>query len=287
MNWLFLSFLTAICEASKDIFSKRSLLSSDVYIVAWVYRLFAIPFLLPIFWFIEIPTILPNFWWAILIGGGLNVLTTILYTKAIFHSDLSASVPMVAFTPLFLLITSPIIVGEFPKFMGLVGVILIVLGSYILHVKEIKNGLLSPFKALVKEKGPRYMLGVAFIWSVTSNIDKVGIMSSSSLFWAVSVNAFIALAMLPIVFIKSNRNLQQIRTNFRTLIPIGFFSAATLIFQMMAIELALVAYVISIKRTSAILVVIAGYWIFREKGVSYRLVAASIMVVGVLSISVF
>lgn len=287
MNWLLLSFITAICEASKDIFSKNSLTKSDVYIVAWAYRLYALPFLIPLYWVTKIPDVMPQFWWALVIGGGLNVLTTILYTKAIKYSDLSASVPMVAFTPLFLLLTSPIIVGEFPRAMGIVGVLLIVLGSYLLNLRQAISGFFSPFKAIVKEKGPRYMLMVAFIWSITSNIDKVGVKSSSPMFWAVTVNVFIALAMVPVVMSKSKRNLAQIINNSKSLIPIGFFSAATLIFQMMAIELAMVAYVISIKRTSAIIVVIASYWIFKEKSMGYRLLGASVMVAGVMLISFF
>jgi len=203
MNWIALSLLTAFCEASKDIFSKKGLRDANVYIIAWAYRLYALPFLIPLLWFIDIPKIQQGFWLALILGGGLNVLTTILYTKSISYSDLSVSVPMVAFTPLFLLLTSPIILGEFPKFMGLVGVLLIVIGSYFLNIKEIKNGFWAPLKSLLKEKGSRYMLMVAFIWSITSNLDKMGIQGSSSIFWAISVNVFIAIAMIPIVILKS------------------------------------------------------------------------------------
>lgn len=287
MNWILLSLLTAFCEASKDIFSKKGLMNTNVYIVAWAYRLYSLPFLLPILLIIDIPEIQDNFWPALILGGGLNVLTTILYTKSISHSDLSISVPMVAFTPLFLLLTSPIIVGEFPKPMGFLGVLLIVIGSYFLNLKEAKHGFTAPFKSLIREKGPRYMLMVAFIWSITSNIDKIGIKASSALFWAVSVNIFIAIAMIPIIVIKSRGYLNQTVIQYRALLPIGLFSAATLVFQMLAINLSLVAYVISIKRTSAILVVLAGYWIFKEKSTGYRLLGASIMVLGVMCISLF
>jgi len=56
---------------------------------------------------------------------------------------------------------------------------------------------------------------------------------------------------------------------------------------MLAINMTLVAYVISIKRTSAIIVVLAGFWFFKEKNTGYRLLGASIMVAGVLCISLF
>jgi uncharacterized membrane protein len=59
----------------------------------------------------------------------------------------------------------------------------------------------------------------------------------------------------------------------------------TSIFQMTAINLTLVSYVISIKRTSVIMSVLFGYFIFKEKGLKERLTGTSIMVIGVLSIA--
>ena len=44
-------------------------------------------------------------------------------------------------------------VGEFPSNQGLVGVLLIVIGAYILNIVKARKGILKPFFALVKEKG--------------------------------------------------------------------------------------------------------------------------------------
>ena len=58
-------------------------------------------------------------------------------------------------TPLFLLITSPIILGEFPGFLGVVGIVFIVAGSYVLHLKSHRNNFWDPFRCLIREKGLR------------------------------------------------------------------------------------------------------------------------------------
>jgi uncharacterized membrane protein len=287
MGWLALAILTAFCEAAKDIFSKIGLKATNVYVVAWAYRLYSLPLLLPLLFFIDTPHLSKDFWIALVSGGSLNVLTSIFYMKAIKYSDLSVSVPMITFTPFFILLTSPIIVGEFPSVLGIFGIIAIVVGSYVLNFTEIKRGIWAPFRVLLVQKGPRYMLAVAFIWSITANIDKIGVRSSSPLFWAISVSVFIALAMIPVVIVQGKEEIKQILSNAKRLAPIGFFSALTLIFQMQAINLALVAYVISVKRTSAIIVVLASYWIFKESGLKYRLIGASIMVLGVFLISLF
>jgi len=285
MLWFIFSFFTAFFESLKDVFSKKSLKNIDEYVVSWSLRFFALPFLVPLLFFIEIPSLGNKFWLALLVGGSLNVIATILYMKAIKYSDLSITVPMVTFTPLFLLLTSPLIVGEFPTFLGLIGVLLIVLGSYTLNIKQRHEGYLVPFRALLKETGPKLMLLVAFIWSITSNFDKIGVQNSSSIFWAVAVNIFITLVMLPIMLYKSRGSFQHIRINYKALFPVGLFSALTLIFQMTAISLTLVAYVISIKRTSALMSVLFGHLIFKEKDIRERLAGAVIMIVGVLFIT--
>ena len=284
MFWFPLAFLTALFASLKDVFSKKNLKDIDEYVVSWSLRFFALPFLvLPLF-FVEMPSLGNRFWMALFVGGSLNVIATILYMKAIKYSDLSIAVPMITFTPLFLLMTSPLILGEFPNLLGLIGVILIVLGSYTLNIKRRHEGYFAPFKALLREKGPKLMLLVAFIWSITSNFDKIGVQNSSPIFWPIGVNIFMTLAMFPIMLYKSQGSLGQISTSYKSLFPIGLFSALSLIFQMAAINLTLVAYVISVKRTSAIMSVLFGYFIFKEKGIKERLIGATIMIIGVLLI---
>ncbi len=285
MEWVAYSFLTALFESLKDVLGKKSLEKCNEYIVAWSLRIFALPFILPLLAFTK-ETVLGNrFWPALLVGGTLNIITTILYMKAIKTSDLSVTVPMVTFTPLFLLLTSPFIVGEFPSLKGIFGILLIVTGSYLLHFKEKKNGLLAPFKAIVKEKGPRLMLAVAFIWSITSNIDKVGIQNASIVHWAIAMHIFAIFAMIPVVWVTSRSSINQVWKRQKVLFPLGFVDALKYIFQMAAIQLTLVAYVISIKRTSAILSVVFGFLIFKEKGFRERLTGSVIMILGVLLIT--
>jgi len=295
MLWFIFAFLTALFEATKDVLSKKSLKDIDEYVVAWSLPCFALPFLLPILLFTAIPPLGERFWLALVTGGTLYAFTLVLYMKALKSSDLSITVPMLTFTPLFLLITSPVMVGEFPGIFGLIGIFLIVTGSYLLNINHNKKSLsqgyrnryLAPFKALLKEKGPRLMLVVAFIWSITSNIDKIGLQNSSPLFWVIAVDIYVALLMLPLCTFRRNRKTAQIRANWRALLTLGLFGGLTAVCQMTAISLTLVAYVISIKRTSAIGGVLFGYLIFKEKGIRARLVGAIVMVFGVLFITLF
>lgn len=174
MEWALLAVMTALLESGKDVLGKRVLQRHDPLVTAWAWRLFALPFLLPFAAAAGLPPLGPDLGWALAVGGGLNVISSVLYMRAIRESDLSLTVPLVAFTPLFLLITSPLLLGEFPGPRGIAGVLLIVLGSYLMKAGE-RGGPLAPLRALLREPGARRMLLVALIWSVTANMDKIGV----------------------------------------------------------------------------------------------------------------
>ncbi len=284
MFWIISSFLTAFFDSLKNVYSKKSVKNIDEYAVSWSLRFFALVFLLPAVFFLKVPELNNQFWTALFWGGSLNAITTVMSIKALKHSDISIVSPIAALTPLFLLLTSPIIIGEFPSFLGLAGVLFIVAGSYVLNIKEKKNGYAAPFKALYKEKGPRLMFIVAFLWSITSNIDKIGVQNSSSIFWVIAINAFIAVIMLPIMFYRPG-SFKNVAGNLKVLVPMSLFSVMSLIFQMISISLTLVTYVISIKRTSAIMSVLLGKIIFKEKNIGERLLGSVIMIMGVLLIT--
>ena len=285
MTWLILGIFTAFFEAIKDVFSKQNLKKSDEYVVAWSLAFFSVIFLTPWVIYTGIPELNTQFWISLLIGGSINAVTTLLYIKAIKVSDLSLTVPLVALTPLFMLLTSPLIVGEYPKFFDYIGILLIVAGSYLLNLKEKSQGYLAPFKALLNEPGPKFMLIVAFLWSITSNFDKIGVKNSSPIFWLFSLFGTMTILLLPILLHKTPNPGTKILKQLPMLATMGFFNAIGVLCQMQALTLTLVVQVIAIKRTSVLMGVLFGHFIFKEKDIQQRLLGAGIMILGVFFIS--
>lgn len=289
MTWLIFGILTAFFEAVKDVFSKQNLKKNDEYVVAWSLAFFSALFLVPFLFFIKIPQLNPQlnplFWMALLIGGSINAVTAILYIKAIKLSDLSLTVPLVALTPLFMLLTSPLIVGEYPNFFDCIGIFLIVTGSYLLNIKEKSQGYLAPFKALLHEPGPKLMLIVAFLWSITSNFDKIGVQNSSPIFWLFSLFTAMTVLLLPVLLHKTPNPSRKIMQQLPLLATMGFVNALGVVFQMQALTMTLVVQVIAVKRTSVLMGVLFGHFIFKEKDIQQRLLGAAIMIVGVFFIT--
>lgn len=289
--WLFFASLTAFFEACKDATGKQSLKSLDEYSVLFSFMAVGVVLLLPVLLISGVPTLGPNFWVALLIGGSLNILAFTLYVRALKLADLSLTVPLVTLTPLFLLATSPLIVQEWPTWADGAGVVLLVVGSYVLNLRSPPYSTLdlppapafwSPLLAMARNPGSRLMLCVAFIWSITSNFDKIGVVNSSPLCWAFALFTVIAGGMVPFVL---RRGLRPLVAQWRLLVVTGGFNAIAITFQMLALTLAPVAQVIAVKRMSALLSVLFGHFFFGEKGLQERLIGAAIMVVGVVVMS--
>jgi uncharacterized membrane protein len=281
--WVLYAILNPFSDAARGIFSKKASKNVDSFIVSWFNNLVPLIIFSPLVFFIELK-FSREFFEALIISGLLNVMATILYHRSISKGDISLVMPMLSFTPLCLLIISPVIVGEFPDTRGLIGIIFIVLGSYLLNINLKKRELLTPLKSLLINKGTRYMLIVAFIYSITSSFDKKGLEASSIFQYMIFINLVVTLGITAFILVGRKFSSASIKLEWRNLLFVGLTTTATFFFHMMALSLTLVVYVIAIKRTSGMMSVAFGHIFFSELNVRERLLGAAVMFVGVLFI---
>ncbi len=287
MLWFIFAILSALFGSLRDLVSKYGLKDVDEYIITWSSRFFALPIFLTLLWWEDNPPLGEHFLPTLMVILVIQIVSNILYFRALKSSDLSLTVPMISFTPLFLLITSPLIVDEHLSLWDGGGIVFIVLGSYVLNLKSKQQGYLAPFKAFLTNKGPKIMLGVAMLWSLLSTLNKVGVQNSSPTFWAAVTSTNLAVALFPIMISKSWGNLQQIPNHFKVLMTIGILQGLTVLFFLKAITLTLVAQAVTVKRTTILFSAIWGHLILGEPGIQERTIGATIMVLGVAIITLF
>src|SRR5690554_2059739 len=282
-----LAFGTALSEAFKDITSKYNLKHIDEYTAAFSMHLVQSLLLLPIIVMTGLQVMSERFLWALVASAILQLVVILLYFKAIKRSELSVTVPLITLTPLFMLLTSPILIGEFPSGLGVVGIVLIVAGTYISNISDDSKKFFAPFVSLMRNQGSRYMLLVAFIWSITSNIDKIGVEETSPIYWAFTKDFVILIYLIPIVLWKSKQPLLQIRNRRWPLLMVGFFKSTSVVTQMFAIQFILVPYVISIKRASSVFIILFAFFFMKEReNFRNRLIGIIIIMIGLLSIAI-
>lgn len=283
--WIILGIASGFFHALMSATGKKALKDASPYLLALAYSAFSLPFLLiAIFWLGLTPTNF-TFWWATIACSISSIIALILYAKALQNGELSLTVPLLSFTPAFLILTSKIMLGENPNFWGTAGIILIVAGTYVLELKR-EKGILGPFKILVKDKSALFMLIVALIYAVSSNWNKIAVTNSNPITYLIFVQIISAVICVPLIYFKSGRKPSEIKPRWKLLWLVGLFTALSLLAQMTALTLAIVPYVISLKRTSALFSVILGFIAFKERNIKPKLLGSALMMVGVLLISI-
>ncbi len=281
MLWAVFAGLSATIEVFKDGVAKHTSNKHSSVVLAWSFFLIAIPLFAVPYMLFPPETIHSQFWWALAARTLLDGTALILFFQAIRSSDISVTIPMISFTPVFLLLTSPLI-GEIIPPLGMLGVSLVVLGAYVTHSMR-AGGVLEPLKAMISEKGPRLMLIVALLWTGSSTFHRIGIDASNAFAWNFFGSLALILALLPLVILKRNRLRGTLRSGW-WLLAGGAAYALGDTFLMLAITHGTVAYSIAIKRLSILGSVLMGGWLFKEVGLGRRLTGASVMVLGAIVI---
>ncbi len=280
--WVVLSLVSAFSLATSDALTKKGLRLDNEYLVAWLRLVFSLPPLLLLLLFIPIPELDGVFFRAFLTALPLEVLALTLYIKALRISPLSLTLPFLSLTPVFLILFSRLIVGERVTYSGAAGIVLIALGGYSLNISSLKGGLLEPLRAITRERGSIYMIGVALIYSVTSSLGKLAIEHSSPLFFGAVYFVVVTLCFTPLVYLNlSGRSFARVvREEVGASVLPGLFYSAMIISHMLAMSLAKVAYMIAIKRSSLLMGSIYGFLFFGEEKVLERLIGALLMLIG-------
>ena len=284
MLWVLYALLSAFSFATADAFTKKASDDLDNYVLILSRFFYGAPFILLLLLFIPTPKIEAGFWLALIALLPFEILAWVLYIKALKSNQISLVLPFLSFTPAFLVIISFLMLGEIPSLMGLFGIALVVAGAYILNLKNLNGNLFEPFRTILREKGSLYMLIVAFLFSITSSLSKILVQKSSPLFSSAAYLATMALSFLAISFFASKKNIGQLKTGFKGLLPVGIFYALMVIFHNLAITLTIVPYMMSIKRTSSIFSVLYGHFWFKDENIKMRGFGALIMLLGAVLI---
>ena len=290
MHWINLTLLSAFLLATADTLSKRYLSHYRPGELVLVRFGVAGALLLPLLLWQPWPALSPAFWGWMAAALPLELLAMWLYMQAIRTSPLSLTLPYLAFTPAFNTLTGYVVLGETVTWIGLSGIMLIVLGAWLLNMEAAQNdtglNILAPFRAITQERGSRLMLIVAAIYSLTSVTSKGALLHANPAFFGPFY--FVVLGVASVVLFAS-RDLSSWRAPGNhpwAHLGVGVFMAGMVVTHFYAIEHIEVAYMIAVKRTSLLFGIFYGAWLFGETGLGKNLVAGVLMVLGVYLIVV-
>lgn len=284
MNWFLIALLCAFFTSCCDGVAKRLTQDNDEWIVGSILLLAGLPVFFPVFLSQEVKPVSVELVQLLVVALPLEVLGYYLFLTAIRIGPLSLTVPLLAFTPVFTIFTSWLILGEEISLKGAFGISLVTFGAYILNGDLVNQSALAPLRAVVSHPGSRRMLLTALVWSVTSTLGKKGILIYGAVPFGFVLLVLVATAFCVIsaVLVRSGRaHIAFKRQDIWWWLLGGIVMSAMELTHFISLSMAPVSYMIAVKRLSLVFGVLFGWLFFHEVNIRYRLVGACVMVAGV------
>lgn len=285
MDWYYLAFISAILSATAAVIQKKVLFKFDALEFAFVLAVVNAILVLTIIGNVDFET-------ANITGVLILYFKTILgafafwfVMLAIKNMEISGALPLMVLTPGVVAIFSYFLLGETIQSIEIIGMVLLLLGTYILEINN-SESYLKPFKTFMKSDYHHYIIYAIILFSFSSIIDKVVLKNYklppiSFLFFQ---QIFLLINFTIIVLWKKKNIVAIIKSiNKPTLTWIIIISIATLGYrysQIEAIKIAPVALVLSVKRTSVFFASLIGGKLFSEQKLLKKGIAIIVMLFG-------
>ncbi|MFB6355010.1 MAG: DMT family transporter [bacterium] len=292
MSWHILAIICSVGFAFQQLMIKflgRRGISRTF--IMWIFMAGAVPGLLVVHLWTAPHTYQTSFPWILAAALTGNFFAFYGYVWAIEESDVSLVGPMLSLSPLFMILTSWVMLDEWPDVQGIGGIVLVVAGTYML-ARESGMSPLEPLYRIWEDKGTRIALGVSVIWSVTANIDKMAVRSASAISYAFWFHVCMGLLLLPLLFRgeipdfrrRTSKQGNSISWFAVWLVGVALMEIILVSTQMLAIMETNVSYIIAVKRASMLITVLGGGLLFSEQRIAHRFGSALVVFVGLLAI---
>lgn len=285
--WSLLALGAACCTTAADLLLRSLLRHGLTARLAMggsclLTTLLAVPLLLVLRPMPQLPALLL----ALLSTAVVNGVAFWCYGRALARGELSLVLPLINLSPLVLLLSGWLLLGERPQPAVVAGVVLLVGGALLLGNSDVLR------RGLLRAPGAREMLLTAVLWGIGGSIDKLGVRAGGSLLWVAGLYLVVGSPLLLASLVA--RDPQRLvpspdgparelfagpagRGRLVQLLAVGALSLVATVMQMEALRLTAVVHVVAIKRLSTLFGSVIGVLWLREYSGRLRLPAALLM----------
>jgi drug/metabolite transporter (DMT)-like permease len=230
--------------------------------------------------FLDWPALSRQFWVYSVLGGIAGALGNGFLVKALQGGELSVLGPINSYKSVVGIIGAIILLHEIPNFWGIMGIAMIIYGSYfVLDTTKERFTL-----ALLKKSEIQYRIWAMILTAIEAVFVKKVILASSTTIAFVSWCCFGAIFSLILLFVLRIKIKNETGKIGKTetvkfillIICMGIMQLTTnYTFKHMA-----VGYGLSLFQLSAIVSVLFGYKFFREQSIRKKIIGSAIMIIG-------
>lgn len=286
--WFIYALGSAIVYSFRAVFEKLALNKVNPDILGFSIRFYSLPFFLVPF-FIDSDNYIPikelnlEFWVSTFYIGLISYpLETLFYYKALQKDDISLVLPILSIYPVLTIVLAIFVLGEVPSLAGVLGVIVITFGIYMLKIKHISDGLLAPIVNLKNNKAVQYILIVVVLISIGTVVDKIAITNGNIYLYALYSHLLMTVPLFIFVLIRSRDKLIQIVRYYKYFGVIGLCIFLYTTLYLLAVKESYVGYASAVKSASVLISIAFGIILFKEKDIISKVVAGLIITVGLI-----
>lgn len=263
--WLVLSLLSALFQVLRNMSMKHLGHRLDATINVWGRFTFILPFLAALSLWHGLPTLQPDFWLYVILFGLAQTIATLSLSKGLQLSDLSIVTALWKISLLLLVIVAFFMLGETPSPLGLAGILVSVIGVYLLNVHKSHISVWAPLRELVVDRGLRYTLLAALFYAPSVVLIKQVIVHSDVYFGNLMAYLAASLTILPLVLRHSAHHFGQIPRYWPSFCSMGLFACLASVCMGIAYKITLTSYVEAAKQAEILFALLIGYTVFHER----------------------
>ena len=280
--------LSALLHAIRDFFTKQS---NDKQIFVWWYQVFSIIFYFPLFVYFILVEGVPSFMALVMgvVSGFIHFFYWIFLSKAYEKGDLSHVYPIMRSAPALVLVFSIIFLKEQVSLLGVIGILSVAFGVYIINLKSMRlHDLLEPITSIAKERPVRYAFLTLLAVTAYSLVDKIGVSYAAPIIFSYLLALFAFAFYTP--YILATKKISAIKNewhkNKKIIMWNGFLVMTSYSLILFVFTFSKLSYVVGLRQMSVVFAVVLGSYLLKEKHTFIRLPAAIVIFIGIFLISI-
>ncbi len=287
MNWIILGLVLAVLTGIISLIHKKTLKKDSPLENSFLYSFFNMIIAMVLIPFIDL-SFQKEYLIVLYFLTWIGASAFYLYERSLKRGEVSSVAPLFNFGPLFVALFAFIFLAEKVTMLQIFGILLLILGGYILETRHFTN-----FKEAIKKVKKHKYIHLAMISVLLYAFGSVGDkfvlnngMTPLTFLFFVNIflwtNFFIMACltegMAPMI--KSAKRVGGL------LLISSFLSFLLRMTQLFAITLGSIAPILALKKLGSLIAVIGGGELFHEHNLKRKLVASVIMIFGAILIAI-
>lgn len=276
-----LVLLAAVFHAVWNLLARRA---EEKLAFLWCGTLVTTILFLPLgVWMLATTPLPPLAWGVVALSAALEALYYWTLAQAYRYGDLSLVYPIARGTaPVVVPLLAVVFLGEQLSWLAAGGIGLVVMGTVVIHTRQLGWPNLGSVLSVLGQLGTRYALLTGLVIATYSALDTYGVTLAPPLLYGYLLFAGLTLALAPLVSRQWGAVASEWRLRRGSVVLVGILAPTSYGLVLLALTLAPVSYVAAAREISVVLAALLGAVVLHEGYGRQRLLGSAFIATGLM-----